>query len=116
MRDVTVHGFSGWYGDCKQCVHCRARRAAVRPECGSAAAMAAAALVELCGGAPDMLGDAVSISLGNVLGLVCDPVAGLVEIPCITAMRQAWRALLLRRSSRWLAFAALSPPMKRSSR
>ena len=52
-------------------------------ECGSAAAMAAAALVELCGGAPDMLGDAVSISLGNVLGLVCDPVAGLVEIPCI---------------------------------
>ena len=52
-------------------------------ECGSAAAMAAAALVELCGGMPDMLGDAVSISLGNVLGLVCDPVAGLVEIPCI---------------------------------
>ena len=52
-------------------------------ECGSAAAMAAAALVELCGGTPDMLGDAVSISLGNVLGLVCDPVAGLVEIPCI---------------------------------
>ena len=52
-------------------------------ECGSAAAMAAAALVELCGGAPDMLGDAVSISLGNVLGLVWDPVAGLVEIPCI---------------------------------
>ena len=46
-------------------------------ECGSAA------LVELCGGTPDMLGDAVSISLGNVLGLVCDPVAGLVEIPCI---------------------------------
>ena len=85
-------------------------------ECGSAAAMAAAALVELCGGAPDMLGDAVSISLGNVLGLVCDPVAGLVEIPASTAMRQAWRALLLRRSSRWLAFAALSPPMKRSSR
>ena len=45
--------------------------------------LAAAALVELCGGTPDMLGDAVSISLGNVLGLVCDPVAGLVEIPCI---------------------------------
>lgn len=39
--------------------------------------------MELCGGTPDMLGDAVSISLGNVLGLVCDPVAGLVEIPCI---------------------------------
>lgn len=52
-------------------------------ECGSAAAMAAAALVELCGGAPSRIGDAVSIALGNVLGLVCDPVAGLVEIPCI---------------------------------
>ncbi len=52
-------------------------------ECGSAAAMAAAALVELCGGTPDMVGDAVSITIGNVLGLVCDPVAGLVEIPCI---------------------------------
>lgn len=52
-------------------------------ECGSAAAMAAAALVELCGGTPDMVSDAVSITIGNVLGLVCDPVAGLVEIPCI---------------------------------
>lgn len=52
-------------------------------ECGSAAAMAAAALVELCGGTPAQLGHAVSITLGNVLGLVCDPVAGLVEIPCI---------------------------------
>ncbi len=52
-------------------------------ECGSAAAMAAAALVELCGGTPKQLGHAVSIALGNVLGLVCDPVAGLVEIPCI---------------------------------
>ncbi len=52
-------------------------------ECGSAAAMAAAALVELCGGTPRQIGHAVSIALGNVLGLVCDPVAGLVEIPCI---------------------------------
>ncbi|MBD5101882.1 MAG: L-serine ammonia-lyase, iron-sulfur-dependent, subunit alpha [Subdoligranulum sp.] len=52
-------------------------------ECGSAAAMAAAALVELCGGTPQQVGHAVSIALGNVLGLVCDPVAGLVEIPCI---------------------------------
>jgi L-serine dehydratase len=52
-------------------------------ECGTAAAMAAAAVVELCGGTPDMIGHGVSITLGNVLGLVCDPVAGLVEIPCI---------------------------------
>lgn len=52
-------------------------------ECGSASAMAAAALVEVCGGRPAMLDAAVSIALANQLGLVCDPVAGLVEIPCI---------------------------------
>lgn len=52
-------------------------------ECGSAAAMAAAALVELSGGTPQMLDDAVAIALKCQLGLVCDPVAGLVEIPCI---------------------------------
>lgn len=52
-------------------------------ECGSASAMAAAALVELAGGTPRMLGHAVAIALKNILGLVCDPVAGLVEIPCI---------------------------------
>ncbi|WP_294500077.1 L-serine ammonia-lyase, iron-sulfur-dependent, subunit alpha [uncultured Gemmiger sp.] len=52
-------------------------------ECGSAAAMAAAAIVELAGGSPKMVGDAVAIALKNVLGLVCDPVAGLVEVPCV---------------------------------
>lgn len=52
-------------------------------ECGSASAMAAAALVEMCGGTPDMAVHACAIALKNVLGLVCDPVAGLVEIPCI---------------------------------
>ncbi len=52
-------------------------------ECGSAAAMAAAALVELCGGTPGQSGHAVAIAIKNQLGLVCDPVAGLVEIPCI---------------------------------
>ncbi len=52
-------------------------------ECGSASAMAAGALVELCGGTPAMVGHACAISLKSVLGLVCDPVAGLVEIPCI---------------------------------
>lgn len=52
-------------------------------ECGSAAAMAAAAIVELAGGTPDMIDSAISIALKNILGLVCDPVAGLVEIPCI---------------------------------
>ena len=52
-------------------------------ECGAAAAMAAAALTELSGGTPQMASDAVAIALKNILGLVCDPVAGLVEIPCI---------------------------------
>lgn len=52
-------------------------------ECGSASAMAAAILVELCGGTPAMVEHAVAIALKSKLGLVCDPVAGLVEIPCI---------------------------------
>lgn len=52
-------------------------------ECGAASAMAAAALVEICGGTPAMCEHACAIALKNILGLVCDPVAGLVEIPCI---------------------------------
>lgn len=52
-------------------------------ECGSAAAMAAAALVELKGGTPAQCADACAIAVANQLGLACDPVAGLVEIPCI---------------------------------
>jgi len=52
-------------------------------ECGSASAMAAACIVELLGGTPEMVSHAVAITLKCILGLVCDPVAGLVEIPCI---------------------------------
>ncbi|MGK0550535.1 L-serine ammonia-lyase, iron-sulfur-dependent, subunit alpha [Enterococcus faecalis] len=52
-------------------------------EVGSASAMAAAAAVEVAGGTPRQSGEAFAIALGNLLGLVCDPVAGLVEIPCI---------------------------------
>ncbi len=52
-------------------------------ECGSAAAMAAAAAVELMGGTPQMSAHACAIALKSVLGLVCDPVAGLVEVPCV---------------------------------
>lgn len=51
-------------------------------ECGSAAAMGSAAVVYMMGGTPKMSLDAGAIVLKNVLGLVCDPVAGLVEIPC----------------------------------
>ncbi|SHJ60768.1 L-serine dehydratase [Anaerobranca californiensis DSM 14826] len=52
-------------------------------ECGSAAAMAAAAVVELLEGELETILDAVAIALQSIMGLVCDPVAGLVEIPCI---------------------------------
>lgn len=52
-------------------------------ECGSAAAMAAAAVVEMLGGSPEQSFDAAAIAIKNTLGLVCDPVGGLVEIPCI---------------------------------
>lgn len=52
-------------------------------ECGSASAMAAGALCELFGGTPQMVSDSIAIALKNILGLVCDPVAGLVEVPCI---------------------------------
>jgi len=52
-------------------------------ECGSASAMAAGAVVELCGGSPDMVASATAIALKCILGLVCDPVAGLVEVPCV---------------------------------
>jgi len=52
-------------------------------ECGAAAAMAASAMVELMGGTPKMCGHAVAQAIKSVLGLVCDPVAGLVEEPCV---------------------------------
>lgn len=51
-------------------------------ECGSGSAMGSAAVVEMMGGTPKMSLDAAAIVFKNVLGLVCDPVAGLVEIPC----------------------------------
>jgi len=51
-------------------------------ECGSAAAMASAAVVEMMGGTPSMAFDAGAIVIKNIEGLVCDPIAGLVEIPC----------------------------------
>ncbi|CAH8719751.1 L-serine ammonia-lyase, iron-sulfur-dependent, subunit alpha [Paenibacillus thiaminolyticus] len=52
-------------------------------EVGSAAGMAAAAIAELAGGTPRQAANAMAIALKNMLGLVCDPVAGLVEVPCV---------------------------------
>ena len=52
-------------------------------EVGSAAGMAAAAITEMAGGSPQQCSEAFAITLKNMLGLVCDPVAGLVEVPCV---------------------------------
>ena len=52
-------------------------------ECGAAAAMAAAALVTMSDGSDDMVAESVAITVKSIMGLVCDPVAGLVEVPCI---------------------------------
>ncbi len=60
-------------------------------ECGVAAAMAACAAVQMKGGTRRQCINAVSIALMNVMGLVCDPVAGLVQVPC--AQRNASQAV-----------------------
>lgn len=52
-------------------------------EIGSASGMAAAALTEAAGGTPEMSSAAMAITLKNMMGLICDPVAGLVEVPCV---------------------------------
>lgn len=52
-------------------------------EVGSASGMAAAALVHLYGGTPGQMAHACAMALANLMGLVCDPVAGLVEVPCV---------------------------------
>ncbi len=56
--------------------------AGCQAEVGAASAMAASATVELMGGTPEMSLHAASLALSNLLGMVCDPIAGLVEAPC----------------------------------
>jgi len=75
MKNATVAGAEGG---------CQA-------ECGVAAAMAAVATVELVGGTPEVALHSVAFSLMNCMGLICDPVAGLVQIPC--AQRNASQAV-----------------------
>ncbi len=75
MKNATVAGAEGG---------CQA-------ECGVAAAMAAAAVVQLAGGGPEVSLHAICFALMNCMGLVCDPVAGLVQIPC--AQRNASQAV-----------------------
>src|SRR5688572_17459902 len=52
-------------------------------ETGAAAAMAAGAATEMCGGTPAQAGHAIALAMQGTLGLVCDPLGGLVEIPCV---------------------------------
>ena len=52
-------------------------------ETGAAAAMAAGAATEMLGGSPSQAGHAVSLAMQGTLGLVCDPLGGLVELPCV---------------------------------
>lgn len=75
MKNATVAGSEGG---------CQA-------ECGVAAAMAAAAAVEMAGGSPAAAVHAAALALINVMGLICDPVAGLVQVPC--AQRNASQAV-----------------------
>lgn len=57
--------------------------AGCQAECGVASAMAAAALTEMLGGTTEEIIQATALALKNILGLTCDPVCGLVEVPCI---------------------------------
>lgn len=75
-------------------------------ETGSAAAMAAAAIVYGLGGSVDQVFNAVAITIQCMLGLVCDPVAGLVEIPCV--VRNA-SAAAIANSSAQIALADVNP-------
>lgn len=75
MKNATVSGAEGG---------CQA-------ECGAAAAMAAAAVTYFYGGTNEMILDSTAIALKNCMGLICDPVAGLVQVPC--AVRNASQAV-----------------------
>lgn len=72
VGEVIAHraSIAGAYGGCQA-------------EIGAASSMAAAALVQIKGGTAQQMSDAAAMAMKNLLGLVCDPVAGLVEVPCV---------------------------------
>lgn len=76
LASIGVGKFIGKYGNFS------GAQGGCQAETGSGAAMAAGAMVEMIGGTPSEVFTAASIALINVLGLVCDPIAGLVEYPC----------------------------------
>lgn len=64
-------------------MHLSGAAAGCQAEVGVASGMAAGGLVEMMGGSPEQVLEAAAISMQNLMGLVCDPVAGLVEVPCV---------------------------------
>lgn len=96
--------------------------AGCQAEVGAASAMAAAAAVELFGGTPKQCMDAASTALSNLLGLVCDPVAGLVEAPCQSrnaigvANALTCAEIALSGVSQWIPFDEMAEAMYRVGR
>lgn len=72
-------------------IHIAGASGGCQAEIGSSAAMAAAAVTELLGGSPEAAAHAAALALQNTLGLVCDPVGGFVEVPCV--MRNGFYAV-----------------------
>ncbi len=87
-------------------------------EVGSACSMAAGALAEVLGGTPEQVENAAEIGMEHNLGLTCDPVGGLVQIPCIerNGMAASVKADHRRAAWRCAATAATTSPSTRSSR
>jgi L-serine dehydratase len=83
MRILRALATAGLIGNiAKHTASISGAEAGCQAEVGAASAMAASAIVEIMGGTPEMCLDAASFALSNLLGLVCDPIAGLVEAPC----------------------------------
>jgi L-serine dehydratase len=85
-RDVTVKFLltAGAIGSLyKECASISGADVGCQGEVGSAASMAAGALAEILGGTPDQVENAAEIAMEHSLGMTCDPVGGLVQIPCI---------------------------------
>lgn len=94
MKNATVAGAEG----------------GCQSECGVAASMAAAATVEMMGGSPEAALGSVAFSLMNCMGLICDPIAGLVQVPC--AQRNASQSVnaLLSADLAMAGMKSLIPP------
>ncbi len=85
-REKTVSGLitAGCIGEIvSKRMHLSGAAAGCQAEVGVASGMAAGAMVEMLGGSPQQVLHAAAISMQNLMGLVCDPVAGLVEVPCV---------------------------------